>query len=84
MKATIMDSNTLAVETKQSVGGSGARNMIVWALKAYNLGYKHLQVYAPNADIHAHESLLKAERDANELLNPHGMSIETISKKLEV
>lgn len=66
--AQVIDNNTLKVVTHQSVGGSGARNMIVWALYAYNKGFSNLIVSAPDADVQAKESLLKATDNANELL----------------
>lgn len=75
MTATVDEKGRLVVETNQSVGGSGARNMLVWALRGLNHGYKQLVVRALSAKQEAKESLIIASKEANALLALTGASI---------
>ena len=73
---TVVDKDTVRTVTKQSVAGSGSRNIIPWALSSSRQGYKNLQILAPDATTEsASNSVDKGVFEANQSLNHFGVYI---------
>mgnify|MGYP000630964430 CR=1 FL=1 len=72
----VQKDGSLLVETKQVVGGGGSRNLVTWSLYAFKKGYKKVLISAKIADDEALEGIEKAIKNANDLLNIHGMVVE--------